>query len=146
MSVYYQILQGVRDRIQDAVGDEIPVVVRRRPEFLASDSLPLAVVSPDQDGETIDLETFNQHVTWAYPVLVVLFSKGNRELSIGLEDMDLRETIRDELYQMPPLANQAGIYDLDLSLSGPFNLRNPSHTTETDAFRVIYKSSETRKA
>lgn len=146
MSVYYDILLGVKRRIEDAVGSFSSVVVRRRPQFLATDSLPICIVSPDTNGEKSEIETFDQGVAWAYPVIVVLFTKGNRELSINPDDMDLREQIRDEIYQMQPLVGMSGIYDLDIELSGPFNLRDPQHTTETDAFRVTYYSNESRKA
>lgn len=146
MSVYYDILQGVKRRVEDAVGGFCSVVVRRRPEFRASDALPICIVSPDSNGEKSEVETFNQGIVWSYPVLVVLFTKANRELSLGPNDMTLRESIRDELYQMQPLVGQTAVYDLDIELSGPFNLRDPQQTTETDAFRVIYFSNESRKA
>lgn len=146
MSIYYEILVGVRERVQDAVGANIPVVIRRRAEFLATDALPIVIIAPDQDGERIKMEAFNAHVTWAYPVIVALFTKANQKLSVGQDDLDLRENIRNELYQMAPLTGQSGVYDLDIELSGAFNLREPRHTTEVDSFRVIYKSSETRRA
>ena len=59
------------------------------------------------------------------------------------DDFDLREAVRNEIYQ-PLLAGAGSVYDIDLTLSGPFSLRGPENTTETDAFSVIYKSSETR--
>ena len=144
MSQYLSILEAVQLRVA-AVSGGVPVVIRRRPQQLNVDTLPVIVVAPAPDGESIELETFNRHVTWAYPVYVVIFAKGNRELSIAADDFDLREAVRNEIYQ-PLLAGAATVYDIDLTLSGPFSLRGPENTTETDAFQVIYKSSETRTA
>ena len=144
MSQYLTILEAVKARVESVSG-AVPVIIRRRPVMLSTDTLPVIVVAPSPDGESIDMETFNRGVTWAYPVYVVVFTQGNRELGIALGDFDLRETIRNEIFQ--PLLSGAGtVYDIELSLSGPFNLRSQENTVETDAFRVIYKSSETRVA
>jgi hypothetical protein len=144
VSQYLTILEAVQTRVAGVSGG-VPVVIRRRPQLLNVDTLPCIVVAPAPDGESVELEAFNRHVTWAYPVYVVVFSKGNRELTIAPDDFDLREAVRNEIYQ--PLLSGAGtVYDIDLTLSGPFNLRSTENTTETDAFKVIYKSSETRSA
>jgi len=144
MSQYLAILEAVQLRVA-AVSGGVPVVIRRRPQQLNVDTLPVIVVAPGPEGESIELETFGRGVTWAYPVYVVVFVKGNRELSIASDDFDLREAVRNEIYQ-PLLSGAGAVYDIDLTLSGPFNLRNTENTTETDAFHVIYKSSETRTA
>lgn len=144
MSVYLDILNACQARVAAAAGG-VPVHLRRRPQLLNTDTLPTIVVAPSAEGESVDMETFSRGVTWAYPVVVVIFSRGNRELSIAPDDMDLREDIRNAIYQ--PLLSGAGtVYDIDLQLSGPFNLRSPENNTETDAFQVIYRSSETRTA
>lgn len=144
MSIYYDILQAVQARVA-AAAPTVPVLVRRRPSMMAGDALPVIVVAPAKAGESIELEAFNRHVTWAYPVNVVIFSRGNRELSIAPDDMDLREAVRNAIYQ-PILSGAGTTYDIDLQLSGPFGLASQENTTEVDAFEVIYKSSETRTA
>lgn len=144
MSVYLDILNACQARVA-AAASGVPCQIRRRPMLLNTDTLPTIVIAPGSDGESIELEAFDRHVTWAYPVVVVIFSRGNRELSIAPTDMDLREAVRNAIYQ--PLLSGAGtVYDIDLQLSGPFALRSPENNTETDAFQVIYKSSETRSA
>ena len=144
MSQYLTILEAVQARVASAAAG-VPVQIRRRPVMLSSDTLPLIVVAPSPDGESIELETFSRGVTWSYPVYVVVFSKGNRELAIAPDDFDLREAVRNQIYQ-PLLSGASSVYDIDLTLSGPFNLRSQENTVETDAFQVIYKSSETRSA
>ncbi len=144
MSVYLDILNAVQVRVANAAPG-IPCHVRRRPLLVNTDTLPTIVVAPSPEGESIELDAFERHVTWSYPVTVAVFSRGNRELSIAATDMDLREDVRNAIYQ-PLLSGASTVYDIDLQLSGPFNLRSPENTTEVDGFQVIYKSSETRSA
>lgn len=144
MSVYLDILNACAAKVA-AAAPGVSVQLRRRAQLLNTDTLPVIVLAPAPEGESVELEAFNRHVTWAYPVNVIIFSRGNRELAIAPTDMDLREDVRDAIYQ-PLLSGAGSVYDIDLQLSGPFNLRSPENTTETDAFQVIYKSSETRTA
>lgn len=144
MSVYLDIMTAVQNRVA-AAAPGVPCYLRRRPQMIANDPLPCIVVAPSPNGEDADMETFSRGITWAYPVHVIVFTRGNRELTIAPTDMDQRENIRNAIFQ-PLLTGASTVYDLDLQLSGPFNLRAPENTTEVDAFEVIYKSSETRTA
>lgn len=155
ISVYEQILRAVQQRVIDAVGS-VPVRVRRRTRWVPKiDPLPVVVVAPSPQGERTDLMVFKSAnkfgqskggIVWAYPVHVVLFAKGDREQELYQGDLDLRETIRNSLFQSPWIYGPGTeeIYDLDIETSGPFALSDVTQTYETDAFQLTYYNREAR--
>ena len=144
MSVYFDILNSLKTRVQTAVSTNATVALRKRPVMLTGDPFPMVVVAPTDDGEIIEQETFNQGVTYIYPVIVVMYLVGDRNQDLNVEGyLSLRQTIRNAIYQ--PLLGGAGtVYDTNLSMGGSFIQVENKATVELTTFRVNYLSSESR--
>ena len=144
MSIYFDILNALKTRVESAVTTSATVALRKRPVMLAGDPFPMVVISPSEDGEIIEQETFNKNVTYIYPVVVVMYLVGDRNQDLAVEGyLSLRQTIRDAIYQ--PLLSGAGtVYDTVLNMGGSFIQVENRATVELTTFRVNYLSSETR--
>lgn len=156
ISTFEVILRAVQQRVIDAVGS-IPVRVRRRTRWIPkTDPLPVVVIAPSPQGERTDLMVFKSSqnkfgqsrggIVWAYPVHVVIFDKGDRQQDLVQGDLDLRESVRNALFQSPWIYGPGTeeIYDLDIDTSGPFALNEVTQTYETDAFQLTYYNREAR--
>lgn len=144
MSVYFDILNALKTRVQSAVSGSATVALRKRPVMLTGDPFPMVVIAPTDDGEIIEQETFNKGVTYIYPVIVALYLVGDREQSLEVEGyLSLRQTLRNAIYQ--PLLSGAGtVYDTQLDLGGPFIQVEQRATTELTTFRCNFLSLEER--
>ena len=75
MSVFYQILDAVRDRL--ATIPSVPtIVIRKRPVLVQEDTVPIVIVSPGR--EIIGDEAFGNIVEYLYSVEVTIIQAGNR--------------------------------------------------------------------
>lgn len=98
MSLYYSILSGVQNSVSTT---GISTVLRDDLFLLEGDVLPLVIVAPGPEFETIRLQTFNKNIVYDYHVLIAYIIAGNRIVSSNLQTfLDNRETIRNKLYQI----------------------------------------------
>lgn len=144
MSVYFDILNALKTRVESAVSTNATVALRKRPVMLSGDPFPMVVISPSEDGEIIEQETFNKNVTYIYPVVVVMYLVGDRNQDLAVEGyLSLRQTIRNAIYQ--PLLGGAGtVYDTQLNSGGPFIQVENRSTVELTTFRCNFLSLEQR--
>jgi hypothetical protein len=83
------------------------VVIRKLPAAQETlDVLPLVIVSPKEQGETLEYSGFEGNIRATYPVDVVIISQNNRDVTSNnlASYMDWRRQIRDQ-YQIPPIPN-----------------------------------------
>lgn len=142
MSVFYQILDGIRDRL--ALIANVPtIVIRKRPILLQEDSLPLVIVSPGR--EVIGDEAFGNVVCYLYSVDVTIIQAGNRVYEADVATLfDLRENIRNQLFQ-PLLSGAASVYDCQLETSPAFEVvSGQASNYDISGMVITYKSVEAR--
>ena len=144
MSVFYQILDGVRDRLA-AIANVPPIVIRKRPILLQEDTLPLIIISPGQDS--IGDEAFNNTVEYNYSVEVSVIQAGNRIYEADVATLfDLRENIRNQLFQ-PLLGGAVTVYDCQLETNPAFEVvSGQASNYDISGMVITYKSVETRIA
>jgi hypothetical protein len=142
MSVFYQILDGVRDRLA-AIPSVPTIVIRKRPILLQEDSLPLIIVSPGQDS--IGDEAFNNTVEYNYSVEISIIQAGNRVYEADVATLfDLRENIRNRLFQ-PLLGGAATVYDCQLETNPAFEVvSGQASNYDISGMVITYKSVESR--
>lgn len=156
MSIFYDILKAVKDGLTTELAPySVPVVLRRRSVWTQGDSLPIVIVSP-QDEEIIEEQDFMAGTTWQYPVNVNMVWPDNRQNDLELdaqEYLDVRQTIRYWLYY-PLLAGVPTVYDCDMggniTSSGnygtqPFELVDQKGTYSSTIWIPKYKSREERR-
>lgn len=157
MSIYYQILKAVKDGLTTELAPyNVPVVLRRRSVWTQGDSLPIVIVSP-QDEEIIKEQDFMQGTTWQYPVNVNMIWPDNRNNDLEAEAqeyLDIRQTIRYWLYY-PLLTGVSTVWDCDMggnyTSSGeygtdPFKLVDQKGTYSSTIWIPKYKSREERRS
>lgn len=139
MSHYYDILTAVKTRCQTVL---LNTRVRRRPQVLEVDTLPLCLVAPGR--ERIAEQTFKKGVWYEYEVLVLYVDRADRVLEDGLSAwMQARQDLRDVLFQV--LLPGTSVFDTDI---------DPEDVVEAPAwagsnyavtaFRLRFKVAETR--
>jgi hypothetical protein len=142
MSVFYQILDAVRDRL--ATIPSVPtIVIRKRPVLVQEDTVPIVIVSPGR--EVIGDEAFGNIVEYLYSVEVTIIQAGNRVYEADVATLfDLRENIRNQLFQ-PLLSGAASVYDCQLETNPAFEVvSGQASNYDISGMVITYKSVETR--
>lgn len=142
MSVFYQILDAVRDRL--ATIPSVPtIVIRKRPVLVQEDTVPIVIVSPGR--EIIGDEAFGNIVEYLYSVEVTIIQAGNRVYEADVATLfDLRENIRNKLFQ-PLLSGAASVYDCQLETNPAFEVvSGQASNYDISGMVITYKSVETR--
>jgi hypothetical protein len=142
MSVFYQILDAVRDRL--ATIPSVPtIVIRKRPVLVQEDTVPIVIVSPGR--EIIGDEAFGNIVEYLYSVEVTIIQAGNRVYEADVATLfDLRENIRNQLFQ-PLLSGAASVYDCQLETNPAFEVvSGQASNYDISGMVITYKSVETR--
>lgn len=142
MSVFYQILDAVRDRL--ATIPSVPtIVIRKRPVLVQEDTLPIVMVSPGR--EVIGDEAFGNVVEYLYSVEVTIIQAGNRVYEADVATLfDLRENIRNQLFQ-PLLSGAASVYDCQLETNPAFEVvSGQASNYDISGMVITYKSVEAR--
>lgn len=142
MSVFYQILDAVRDRL--ATIPSVPtIVIRKRPVLVQEDTVPIVIVSPGR--EIIGDEAFGNIVEYLYSVEVTIIQAGNRVYEADVASLfDLRENIRNQLFQ-PLLSGAASVYDCQLETNPAFEVvSGQASNYDISGMVITYKSVETR--
>lgn len=142
MSVFYQILDAVRDRL--ATIPSVPtIVIRKRAILVQEDTLPLIIVSPGR--EVIGDEAFGNVVEYLYSIEVTIIQAGNRVYEADVATLfDLRENIRNQLFQ-PLLSGAASVYDCQLETSPAFEVvSGQASNYDISGMVITYKSVEAR--
>jgi len=142
MSVFYQILDAVRDRL--ATIPSVPtIVIRKRPVLVQEDTLPIIMVSPGR--EVIGDEAFGNVVEYLYSVEVTIIQAGNRVYEADVATLfDLRENIRNQLFQ-PLLSGAASVYDCQLETNPAFEVvSGQASNYDISGMVITYKSVEAR--
>ncbi len=142
MSVFYQILDAVRDRL--ATIPSVPtIVIRKRAILVQEDTLPLIIVSPGR--EVIGDEAFGNVVEYLYSVEVTIIQAGNRVYEADVATLfDLRENIGNQLFQ-PLLSGAASVYDCQLETNPAFEVvSGQASNYDISGMVITYKSVETR--
>lgn len=156
MSIYYNILKAVKDGLEPVLAEfSVPIVLRRRDVWTQQDTLPIVVVSP-QNEEIIEEQDFMDGTTWQYPVSVNMIWPDNRHNDLELdaqEYLDVRQAIRYWLYY-PLLPSVPSVWDVDMggntTSSGqygtkPFELVDQKSTYSSTIWIAKYKSREDRR-
>lgn len=145
MSMYFNILEAVRQRVL-AVSGAITPVIRKRPILLASDPIPAIVISPGPGGESVGLEAFSRVVEYRYPVTITLVSAGDRVTEVDVAGaLELRERVRFEMYH-PLLDGLAAIHDTSMDLDPAYTTAaGPGTVYDVSAIRLIFAAKETRR-
>lgn len=164
--MFMNVVNAIGNRLFDERPDGVNVFRRKSLRVLESDTLPLVVVAPGSDGETIVFETFpapasTGGVVYAYPVAVAVVTRGNNtdyppingstevisEAGVELENhLSVREWVRDQLFQ-PYIDDVASVLNCEVT-PGPVvetsgaggSLYDVSVTT------AVYWSDETRES
>ena len=145
-SMYFDILQAVKQRVREVSGDIVPTI-RKRPILLVTDSIPSIIISPGPGAETIGLEAFNRTVEYRYPVTITLVSAGDRVTEVDVQGaLELRERIRYQMYQ-PMLEGVVSVHDTEIDLDPPYSTAaGPTTVYDVSAIRLTYLTMETRTA
>lgn len=146
MSIYFDILEAVRQRVLGA-SNEITPIIRKRPMLLATDTIPAIIISPGPGAETIGLEAFGQVVEYLYPVTITLVMASDRVTEVEVYGaLELRERIRQAMYQ-PLLAGVASVLNTTIDLDPPYSTAaGPSTVYDVTAIRLTFSSTEHRSA
>ena len=146
MSIYFDILEAVRQRVLGA-SNEITPIIRKRPMLLATDTIPAIIISPGPGAETIGLEAFGQVVEYLYPVTITLVMASDRVTEVEVYGaLELRERIRQAMYQ-PLLAGVASVLNTTIDLDPPYSTAaGPNTVYDVTAIRLTFTSSEHRSA
>lgn len=147
MSVFYEILDAVKTRVDAVTGVPTPKL-RKSVKLLPSDgtTFPIVFVCPN-GPERVGLEAFTNKVSYEYPVVVAIIEDFNRQWEIDVSSMlETRELIRNALYQPTLTTVSGGIFDTNIEPLDPFFLDSEVPVHEVTGFAVVYKSLETRSA
>lgn len=146
MSVYFDILEAVKQRVLGA-SNEITPIIRKRPMLLATDTIPAIIISPGPGAETIGLEAFGQVVEYLYPVTITLVMASDRVTEVEVYGaLELRERIRQAMYQ-PLLAGVASVLNTTIDLDPPYSTAaGPNTVYDVTAIRLTFSSTEHRSA
>ena len=146
MSIYFDILEAVKQRVLGA-SNEITPIIRKRPMLLATDTIPAIIISPGPGAETIGLEAFGQVVEYLYPVTITLVMASDRVTEVEVSGaLELRERIRQAMYQ-PLLAGVASVLNTTIDLDPPYSTAaGPNTVYDVTAIRLTFSSTEHRSA
>lgn len=146
MSIYFDILEAVRQRVLGA-SNEITPIIRKRPMLLATDTIPAIIISPGPGAETVGMEAFGQVVEYLYPVTITLVMASDRVTEVEVYGaLELRERIRQAMYQ-PLLAGVASVLNTTIDLDPPYSTAAGPHTVyDVTAIRLTFSSTEHRSA
>lgn len=142
MTVFWQILDSVRDRISTIPG--VPtVVIRKRPILTQEDSVPLIIISPGE--ERVGMEAFPITVEYRYTVQISIIQAGNRIFDADVSSLlDLRQSIRNIMYQ-PFLDGSATVYNCFMDMSPAFEVvSGDSSNYDVTGMVLTFHSIETR--
>jgi hypothetical protein len=142
MTVFWQILDSVRDRISTIPG--VPtVVIRKRPVLTQEDSVPLIIISPGE--ERVGMEAFPITVEYRYTVQISIIQAGNRIFDADVSTLlDLRQSIRNIMYQ-PFLDGSATVYNCFMDMSPAFEVvSGDSSNYDVTGMVLTFHSIETR--
>jgi len=148
-SYYYDILDALKSRLVAAVTGESPsvsVALRKRPVQLPNDPFPMLVIAPTEDGEIIGDEDFTRGVTYVYPVIVSMFSRGDRDQSLDPGSyLGLRQKVRNAIYQ-PLLTGVDSVFDVQLVPGGAFIQTELRQNVDVTNMRANFLSREIRES
>ena len=146
MSIYFDILEAVKQRVLGA-SNEITPIIRKRPMLLATDTIPAIIISPGPGAETIGLEAFGAVVEYLYPVTITLVMASDRVTEVEVYGaLELRERIRQAMYQ-PLLAGVASVLNTTIDLDPPYSTAaGPNTVYDVTAIRLTFSSHEHRSA
>jgi len=142
MTVFWQILDSVRDRISTIPG--VPtVVIRKRPILTQEDSVPLIIISPGE--ERVGMEAFPITVEYRYTVQISIIQAGNRIFDADVSTLlDLRQSIRNIMYQ-PFLDGSTTVYNCFMDMSPAFEVvSGDSSNYDVTGMVLTFHSIETR--
>ncbi len=142
MTVFWQILDSVRDRISTIPG--VPtVVIRKRPILTQEDSVPLIIISPGE--ERVGMEAFPITVEYRYTVQISIIQAGNRIFDADVSSLlDLRQSIRNIMYQ-PFLDGSTTVYNCFMDMSPAFEVvSGDSSNYDVTGMVLTFHSIETR--
>lgn len=142
MTVFWQILDSVRDRISTIPG--VPtVVIRKRPILTQEDSVPLIIISPGE--ERVGMEAFPITVEYRYTVQISIIQAGNRIFDADVSTLlDLRQSIRNIMYQ-PFLDGSTTVYNCFMDMSPAFDVvSGDSSNYDVTGMVLTFHSIETR--
>lgn len=141
-SIFSTILTSVEDRLNEVVG--IPTIyIRKKPILLQEDTIPCIIISPGR--EIITDENFDNVVEYEYEVQISHIRAGDRDFSRAstLSFLDLRQSIRNELYQV--LLPGAQSIDVKMELNPPFEVASGNASNyDISGYIMKYKVRETR--
>lgn len=142
MSVYWDILMSIKQRLVGVMGDN-HIKVRKRAIYLESDTLPTIIISPA--AEKIDLEAFNRQVAYSYTVQVTLVQAGNRLFEQDVRDwLLLRQQIRQALYQ-PTLPDIDNVIGMELDMQPAFEtVTGNTSNYDVSGMSITYQILEER--
>jgi hypothetical protein len=146
MSIYFDILEAVKQRVT-SVSNEITPVIRKRPILLATDAIPAIIISPGPGAETVGDEMFSRTVQYLYPVTITIVMASDRVTEVEVYGtLELRERIRHAVYQ-PLLNGVASVLNTTIDLDPPYSTAaGPSTVYDVTAIRLTFTSTETRSA
>jgi len=142
MTVFWQILDSVRDRISTIPG--VPtVVIRKRPILTQEDSVPLIIISPGE--ERVGMEAFPITVEYRYTVQISIIQAGNRIFDADVSTLlDLRQSIRNIMYQ-PFLDGSTTVYNCFMDMSPAFDVvSGDASNYDVTGMVLTFHSIETR--
>ena len=142
MTIFWQILDSVRDRISAIPG--VPtVVIRKRPVLTQEDSVPIIIISPGE--ERVAMEAFPITVEYRYTVQISIIQAGNRIFDADVSTLlDLRQSIRNIMYQ-PFLDGSASVYNCFMDMSPAFEVvSGDSSNYDVTGMVLTFHSIETR--
>lgn len=142
MTVFWQILDSVRDRIAAIAG--VPtVVIRKRPVLTQEDTIPIIIISPGE--ERVGMEAFPVTVEYRYTVQISIVQPGNRVYEADVSTLlDLRQSIRNTMYQ-PFLDGSAEVYNCFLDMSPAFDVvSGDSSNYDVTGMVLTFHSIESR--
>lgn len=142
MTIFWQILDSVRDRISTIPG--IPsVVIRKRPILTQEDTVPIIIVSPGE--ERVGMEAFPVTVEYRYTVQISIIQPGNRIFDADVSTLlDLRQSIRNIMYQ-PFLDGSATVYNCFMDMSPAFEVvSGDASNYDVTGMVLTFHSIETR--
>lgn len=141
-SEWEQVLSALDAKLRQAL-PTTQVKLRRRPQMVQGDQMPLVVIAPRESGETLELATFCKEVTWSYPVHVGAFMAANRQLDLDFQWLNFRQKLRDLVFAPFQLSN-GQMVDWEIETDGPFLQLGEEQNLQTTVFQVIYKVGSTR--
>ena len=142
MTVFWQILDSVRDRISTIPGAP-SVVIRKRPVLTQEDTVPIIIVSPGE--ERVGMEAFPVTVEYRYTVQISIIQPGNRIFDADVSTLlDLRQSIRNIMYQ-PFLDGSATVYNCFMDMSPAFEVvSGDASNYDVTGMVLTFHSIETR--